>query len=98
MAADTVELASADNDLVASRLSQAGYNVKMGSDAVVVFTPDGESQVARLIDIAATPIRNVHVHRPTLDDVFLHFTGRQIRDEHAERTLPMAMRARARHR
>lgn len=98
VAADTVELATADDQLAASRLSEAGYKVSMGADVVIVFTPDGESQVARLIDIAAMPVRNVHVHRPTLDDVFLHFTGRQIREEHVERNLPMAMRARARHR
>ena len=36
----------------------------------------------------------MHVHRPTLDDVFLHYTGRQIRDEHAEHVLPTRARAR----
>ena len=39
-------------------------------------------------------VRTVHVHRPTLDDVFLHYTGRQIRDEHAEHVLPARARAR----
>ena len=44
----------------------------------------------RLIETARVRARTVHVHRPTLDDVFLHYTGRQIRDEHAERALPPA--------
>ena len=39
------------------------------------------------------PVRSVHVHRPTLDDVFMHYTGRQIRDEHAGRVMPMRARA-----
>jgi hypothetical protein len=48
-----------------------------------------------LIEIAGVRVRSVHVHvrRPTLDDVFMHYTGRQIRDEHAERALPMRVRA-----
>ena len=31
----------------------------------------------------------------TLEDVFLHFTGRQILEDHGERVVPMAVRARA---
>ena len=93
---DTVELTTADNALAASRLVGAGYRCQRGDETVVVFTSDGESQVAHLIEVAGVPISNVHVHRPTLDDVFLHFTGRQIRDDQGERVMPMSMRARAR--
>lgn len=92
---DTVELTTADNALAVSRLAAAGYRCQEGEEAVVVFTTDGESQVARLIEIARVPVSNVHVHRPTLDDVFLHFTGRQIREDQGERMLSMAVRARA---
>jgi ABC-2 type transport system ATP-binding protein len=72
--------------------------VRRGEEAIVVFSDDGEAQVARIIEIAGVPVSNVHVHRPTLDDVFLHFTGRQIREDHAERAMPMRMRAMARRR
>jgi ABC-2 type transport system ATP-binding protein len=98
VAADTVELITGDNALAQSRLSAAGYRTGGTAESVVVFTKDGEAQVARLIDVAGVPVTNVHVHRPTLDDVFLHFTGRQIREEHVERALPMRMRARVRRR
>jgi ABC-2 type transport system ATP-binding protein len=91
---DTVELITADNPLAEKRLSEAGFTARAGEEAVVVFTRDGESQVARLIEIAAVPVRNVHVHRPNLDDVFLHYTGRQIREEHGEPGLSSRMRAR----
>jgi ABC-2 type transport system ATP-binding protein len=96
--ADTVELTTADNALASTRLSSAGFRTGTSEEAVIVFTQDGEAQVARLIDIAGVPVSNVHVHRPTLDDVFLHFTGRQIREGHAERTMPMRMRAMSRRR
>jgi ABC-2 type transport system ATP-binding protein len=93
---DTVELTTADNALAASRLAAAGFRCSHAGGTVVVFTADGESQVARLIEAVGVPVSNVHVHRPTLDDVFLHFTGRQIRDDQGDRVLPMRMRARAR--
>jgi ABC-2 type transport system ATP-binding protein len=95
--ADTVELTTADDAAAVSRLAGAGFRTS-GNGKVVVFTDDAEAQVARLVDVAGVPVRNVHVHRPTLDDVFLHFTGRQIRDDHPEHVLPMQMRARGRHR
>ena len=98
VAADTVELTTADNVAAATRLSAAGFKTGAGEDTVIVFTKDGEAQVARLIDIAGVPVSNVHVHRPTLDDVFLHFTGRQIREDHAEHAIPMRMRAMSRRR
>ncbi len=96
--ADTVELTTADDDRAVTRLSNAGFRVSRGEEAIVVFSDDGEAQVARLIEIAGVPVSNVHVHRPTLDDVFLHFTGRQIREDHAQSAMPMRMRAMARRR
>lgn len=95
VASDTVELATSDDLTAASRLAAAGFQVRRSPDGVTVFTSDGEAQVARLLGVAGVPVRNVHVHRPTLDDVFLHFTGRQIREGHAERAPSMRMRARA---
>ena len=91
---DTVELVTADNQVAADRLRAAGYRVSRGEDQLVVLTADGEAQVPRLIESAGVRVRSVHVHSPTLDDVFLHYTGRQIRDENAERVRPARVRAR----
>jgi ABC-2 type transport system ATP-binding protein len=92
--ADTVELATADDELAEQRLESSGFRVCRGQDRVVVFTADGEGHVAELIQVAGVPVRNVHVHRPTLDDVFLHYTGRQIREDHPEHAVPARLRAR----
>ena len=96
--ADTVELTTADDVLAEKRLTEAGYRVNRAEEKVVIFTKDGEAQVARLIAIAGVPVSNVHVHRPTLDDVFMHFTGREIREGQTEHVMPMRMRAMARRR
>jgi ABC-2 type transport system ATP-binding protein len=92
--ADTVELVTADNPAAAARMEAAGFQVRRGEEQLTVFAEDGEALVPRLIETAGVRVRSVHVHQPTLDDVFLHYTGRQIRDEHAERALPARARAR----
>jgi ABC-2 type transport system ATP-binding protein len=92
--ADTIELITADDAAAAAHVTAAGFRVRAGDGHIVVFAEDGEAQVPRLIEAAGVRVRSVHVHRPTLDDVFLHYTGRQIRDEHAEQAMPMQVRAR----
>ena len=91
---DTVELVTADDAAAGARLASAGFQVSSGGDGLVVFAENGESQVARLVETAGVAVRNVHVHRPTLDDVFLHYTGRQIRETPADRSVGRSMRAR----
>jgi ABC-2 type transport system ATP-binding protein len=92
--ADTVELVTADNRAAAQHLTRAGFRIQPGTDALIVFAEDGEALVPALIEQVGVRVRSVHVHRPTLDDVFLHYTGRQIRADHSQRALPMRVRAR----
>jgi ABC-2 type transport system ATP-binding protein len=79
--ADTVELHTADDAAATLALDAAGLAVRRGSESIVVAVADGEAEVPRLIQVAGVPVRSVHVHRPTLDDVFLYFTGREIREQ-----------------
>jgi ABC-2 type transport system ATP-binding protein len=91
---DSIELVTADDQAAAAHLEAAGFRVRRGEEKLVVFAEDGEAEVPRLIETAGVRVRTVHVRRPTLDDVFLHFTGRQIRDEPAEHAIPARARAR----
>jgi len=78
--ADSVELETADDEAAGRALREVGLDARRTTGGIRVFVDDGEAQVARLIGVAGVPVRKVHVHRPTLDDVFLHFTGREIRE------------------
>ncbi|MBI3649252.1 MAG: ATP-binding cassette domain-containing protein [Actinobacteria bacterium] len=82
--ADTVALGTADDEVALAALQAAGFAAKPTAEGMIVLVEDGESAVASLIAAATVPVRHVRVHRPTLDDVFLHFTGREIRDEPGE--------------
>jgi ABC-2 type transport system ATP-binding protein len=48
--------------------------------ALVINVPDGERFVPTLLAGLGVPVRSVSVTRPTLDDVFMTYTGRTIRD------------------
>jgi ABC-2 type transport system ATP-binding protein len=48
---------------------------------VSVVVPKGDAFLPELIRSFGQPIEAVELHRPTLDDVFLHLTGREIRDD-----------------
>jgi ABC-2 type transport system ATP-binding protein len=53
-------------------------------DGVVVYAGDGEGSlldVLRRLDAARVPVQQVALSRPTLDEVFLQHTGRQMRVE-----------------
>jgi ABC-2 type transport system ATP-binding protein len=57
---------------------------------------EAEKKVPIIIESASAAgidIKSVSIHKPTLNDAFLHFTGREIRTEDAENQLKVHMRA-----
>jgi ABC-2 type transport system ATP-binding protein len=60
-----------------------GTAVEVRGDLWEIPTPDPKSLLPRLLEAAeaaAVPYQQVHVRRATLEDVFLHKTGRSLRD------------------
>jgi ABC-2 type transport system ATP-binding protein len=53
---------------------------RMAEGAVTFGVPEGEKFVPRLFAELGVPINGVSVSRPSLDDVFMSFTGTTIRD------------------
>ena len=51
--------------------------------ALAIHVSDGETFVPRLFAELGVPISSVRLSRPTLDDVFMTYTGRTIRDAEA---------------
>jgi len=68
---------------VAERLPGA-HEVTVEGDTVRFRVPRGDTVLPALLrelDLVGASMTSVHVHRPTLDDVFLTLTGRSLRDE-----------------
>jgi ABC-2 type transport system ATP-binding protein len=69
-----------DEAAIAALERQFGIEAKRSEGAVVFGVAAGEQFVPRLFAEFQLPIRSVSVSRPTLDDVFMSFTGTTIRD------------------
>jgi len=93
--ADTVDLGTTDDAAALAALQRNDYNAQAGASGVRVFVEHGAAAVAPLIAAVRVPVLDVHVHEPTLDDVFMYYTGREIRESHGE-AMPAGMRARMR--
>jgi len=81
---DRVELHTKDDPATITALKEHfGIEAKMSEGAVAFFVAAGEEFVPRLFAELEVGISSVRVARPTLDDVFMNYTGRTIRDAEA---------------
>jgi ABC-2 type transport system ATP-binding protein len=78
---DRVTIHTDDDDAAIAALAER-FEIQAGiaEGAVTFGVPAGEEFVPRLFAELGVPIRAVSVSRPTLDDVFMSYTGSTIRD------------------
>ncbi len=78
---DRVALGTADNDAALTALrDRFGIEATVAEGAVTFHVASGEAFVPRLFAELGVDITSVAVSRPTLDDVFMRYTGSTIRD------------------
>jgi ABC-2 type transport system ATP-binding protein len=78
---DRVTLHTDDDQATIAALSERfGVEGRVAEGAVTFGVPGGEEFVPRLFAELGVPIKAVSVSRPTLDDVFMSYTGTTIRD------------------
>jgi ABC-2 type transport system ATP-binding protein len=78
---DTIRISTPDDEAAIAQLqARFGIEARMSEGAVTFGVPAGEAFVPRLFAELEVPISSVNVSRPTLDDVFMKFTGASIRD------------------
>jgi ABC-2 type transport system ATP-binding protein len=79
--ADRVRIHTEDDEAAIAALAEGfGIEAQVAEGAVTFFVPSGEEFVPRLFAELGVAIRSVSVSRPTLDDVFMSYTGKTIRD------------------
>jgi ABC-2 type transport system ATP-binding protein len=96
---DRVQIRTADDaEAIRDLAAQFGISAAMHEGAVTFSVPEGEQFVPQLFGRSSVPIRSVSVSRPSLDDVFMSYTGRTIRDTEGtvEDARHLAMRRRGR--
>jgi ABC-2 type transport system ATP-binding protein len=91
---DRVQISTDDDAAAIAALAERfGIEATVAEGMVTFAVEAGEQFVPRLFAELGVPIRSVSVARPSLDDVFMSYTGTTIRDaeaSRAERARPMA--------
>jgi ABC-2 type transport system ATP-binding protein len=79
--ADRVTIETEDDDRAIAMIAEKfGLDARLVEGRVAFSVPSGEQFVPRLFAELGVPIKSVSVARPTLDDVFMSYTGNTIRD------------------
>ena len=63
-------------------------NIRKAPSELMISVEDGQKNMPRLIEqirIQGIEIKSVYLKKPTLDDVFIHYTGRHFREEEQEK-------------
>ena len=96
--ADRVRIQTEDDGAAIAAIAERfGIEAQIAEGAVTFFVAGGEQFVPRLFAELGVPIKSVSVSRPTLDDVFMSYTGSTIRDaeesgnKHANRVMMQMM-------
>jgi ABC-2 type transport system ATP-binding protein len=89
MGGDVVEADFADlpnEALEALKASKFALQLKKHESTLTILVRNGAEAVPRIVELVnenGGKIRSITLREPTLDDVFLHFTGRSIREDTA---------------
>jgi len=79
---DIIELKTANDELALAELKQR-YQIEARHDGggLSFEIANGDQFIPALVSGLSVRILSISLHRPTLDDVFLKLTGRQLRDQ-----------------
>ena len=85
---DVITIKSSKRDRLVAQLTTLAWveHVEPHDGFITINLRNAEKHVAELVQLSATngiAIESISIHKPTLEDVFLHVTGRTIREEEA---------------
>ena len=96
---DIITVESSNNEKLDKSLKKVNWikNTKKHNNRLTINLQNAENHVTELVKLSeknGITIRSLSIHKPTLEDVFLHFTGRTIREEGASTKDNMRLRRR----
>ena len=56
-------------------------DAKVVGGKIILIVKSGERAIPRIIDLSPETVESIDFHRATLNDVFLHYTGRELKKE-----------------
>jgi ABC-2 type transport system ATP-binding protein len=98
---DIISLQVSDGEKFSDTLTNFEFIKRMDwhEDFLYLSVENGETMIPRLMALAhkeGVSVQSVSLRKPTLEDVFLHFTGKTIREQEASVKEQVRMQAKAR--
>jgi len=82
---DLIFLETDDNEKALRKLEEEfGVEVEEVDSKLKLTVEKGEQLIPRLTQVLSDSIKSINLHEPTMDDVFLHLTGKEIRESEPE--------------
>jgi len=90
---ETILIHSSDNDLLNRKITEAelAETILQTENELNLCVKNAHNNVARIVELAVSVgvhIDSITIREPDLNDVFMHFTGREIRDGSGGKALP----------
>jgi ABC-2 type transport system ATP-binding protein len=90
---DVITLTCSNSELCADSLKKEEWveSIKIHDSNITIGTKEIEKKLPLIIKMAEKnnfEIKSIDIRKPTLEDVFLYYTGRKIRDQEATNTVP----------
>jgi ABC-2 type transport system ATP-binding protein len=96
---DLVVIKSSDNENAVKELAESwSLEPKLQGDSVEFSVPRGDEFLPEFVRRFKGQLLSINVRRPTLEDVFLKLTGRDIRDEEVDEVTQLKQSFKYRHR
>ncbi|UCH80102.1 MAG: ATP-binding cassette domain-containing protein [Nitrospiraceae bacterium] len=87
---DVIYIKTSDNDKAKTEIQELfDIDVSEKNDELFLTTLRGDSCIPEIIKTIGEKVLSVRLQRPTLNDVFIKMTGKQIRDEEVSSTYTM---------
>lgn len=98
---DVITLSCSDLKKLSNKLDKESWikNIKKYDSFLALGVEKGEEKIPVIFEIANKlniKIKSISLRKPTLDDVFLYFTGRSMRDEEPENLMKYQLRVKGR--
>ncbi len=82
---DLIFLDTDDNEMAREKLEERfDIRVEHADSRLKLTVEKGEQLIPQLTQVLSDSIKSINLHEPTMDDVFLHLTGKEIREAEAE--------------
>ncbi len=82
---DALTISTADDEEAARILRESmSLEPHQVANGIHVAVPNGDQAIPQIISMLPMEVHSVKLTRPTLDDVFIELTGRQLRDEQGD--------------